>query len=419
MPDGRDRCSGDSILGKGASRRVLVGVVVSVAIVLGVAGCDGKPGHGSGEPNPPSSAGASPSDDSADPSRTERWTAARHEFTQRIAREARENESPWAIAHALLALGDTLEWEGKRAVPRLRERWLRVKGDGEARRVGFRLVRAETLGEQHPHLVLKNLAERGMGSDLVEELVGSAARDFRAPSTWQDWNDVAWLVEGLAWRNAPPPPLGEQRIDVRELAVGMLERLEAADERIEAELAKGPRRFERPSGEGDLEAAGTYAYTCGGLHVLQALLKSAERGWLDDRERERLAARVVTFARRLEAECAFRDREFQRAVAAGAEPTVARRMRSMFLLKLVGHGLEIAARTRSAGLEFGPREKRRVDDAFAEARQRVEDGLIEFCTGFDPSDTLLPSLRGRGHPFWELWFGDGCHALRGLELTDE
>lgn len=342
---------------------------------------------------------------------------ARREVSRRLSREAQERESPWAIAHVILALGDTVRWEGQSAVPRLRDRWLRQRGDGSRH---FDLNRSVTLGEQHPHLVLKNLAETEIGSDLLEPLVESAAAKFQSPKTWEEWNDCAWLLEGLAWRPAPPPALGDGvgSTDVRSLAAGLLEVFVAADGVVDRELAKGPNRFDRPNGEGGPEAAGTYAYTCGGLHILQALIKAAERGWLNEVQRERLKQRVVVFLRRLDREFEFRELESARAVSEGAEPTVARTMQHMFTLKLLGHGLEIAARARLASLPFSDREKREVSGSVRRARARLGQLFVDLTTQLDPEDQLWVSLRTRKHPFWELWFGDSCHALRGLQLTD-
>jgi len=52
-------------------------------------------------------------------------------------------------------------------------------------------------------------------------------------------------------------------------------------------------------------------------------------------------------------------------------------------------------------------------------RHRLELLAQDLAAKLDPKLELWPALK-RGTPgYWELWFGDSCHALRGLELAAE
>ncbi len=120
------------------------------------------------------------------------------------------------------------------------------------------------------------------------------------------------------------------------------------------------------------------------------------------------------FLKQIRAEYEFREQEYKRAVAAHVSPRKARTMTTIAELKLLGHALETMARARDAGLiskeELLPHAKW--------AREKLLLCIQLACQDLDLAK-LLPKLRKVNPYRWQRYFGDGCHAIRGLNLWPE
>ncbi len=333
-----------------------------------------------------------------------REPALHEKFRGRMELELARAPSPWSLAHGLLAFGTEAELHGEKLGDVVVGRWLRTDAEGDPY---FELSGSQgQLGEQHPHLVLKTFAEMGYAPELCQELLQAARRNFVAPATAEEWDHSAWLLDAEARLGGGDP----------QLASGVLERVEEGDVLVEAALAAAGEDgtgFQRPSAQGGAKESGIWAYTCGGQHLLQALLVAAQSELHDEAERARLAQRVKIFLKRLEGEYQFRRREEARAIASGVSPVRAQRQSSQRLLKLLGHALETLARAQRAGLGDGET----LAAAIHVTRSRLEELMRVYLEVLDPDGTLLAKLYQGDPQAWERWFGDGCHALRGYQLT--
>ncbi|MFQ5654244.1 MAG: hypothetical protein ACE5GW_05895 [Planctomycetota bacterium] len=347
-------------------------------------------------------------------------------FAERLRAEIGADSDPWTLAHGLLGLGAGLEVEGERASVLLIRRWL---GEDPRRGPSFELKGdGGRLGEQHPHLVLKTFAELGIEPALSERLARAATGSFDPPRDFEGWNDSAWLLDATAhleaWgrdralggTSAATGDSARAAMTVGELALGVLARVEEGDRRVEEALDLGGEEgFTRPSGTGEPAESGIYAYTCGGQHLLGAVIAAAGAGFYGDDALPRVRARVEVLIGRLEGEFRFRAREEERAIAAGISPIRARREGAQALLKLLGHGLENLARAHAAGLG----DRARLTEAMERQRARLEEVFRAYLEELDPEGTIFPSLREGEPERWQRWFGDGCHALRGWSLSEE
>ncbi len=337
---------------------------------------------------------------------------------------------PWLIAHLLLAIPDGGDDGGRE----LREVWRANLFDtwllDRSVSPSFPLHLPDGRGEQHPDLVLKVLAEITIESPEsptppeLALLARSALARFEPPTEFRGWNDVAWLLQGLsslAGRSEfsiskesilgaeSGEPTGGERWTLERLAVETLSVVEAFDRVVEDALA-AEGEFVRPSAEQGPAVAGIYATTCGGQHLLQAVVTALGTGVLPPVESARVGARVDVLIARLEAEEAFRVREEQRALAAGISKTVVARHVVDSKLKLHGHALE----TLSLADAALPSRRTEIRAALRREIERVEHLLDLRLTTIDPAGTIVPRWRTEDPSRWELWFGDGAHALHGL-----
>ncbi|MCA8961958.1 MAG: hypothetical protein KDC38_15640, partial [Planctomycetes bacterium] len=341
--------------------------------------------------------------------------AARESFADRLRSEVSQRESPWSICHALLAFGPEFSYgePPRRAIETLVEAY--VQRDG-SRVFVTRHRGAAGLGEQHPYLVLKTLAEVApddpIAAPVIAELLATSRHEVVLPTGFESTDDLPWVVTAYARLRIPPDEAirkgGPTPIA---LAREILGAVEAGDRIVEKALAKEP--FDRPPGSAPPAEAGTYAYTCGGQHMIQALLAVDLAGWWSESERARVEERLRVFRRRIESELEFRQREYELAVRSGKNELEARTLLAMFSVKLLGHGLEIIGSAIRQGIaeEGAQGQVERLRSKLLGIFRSLDDDL-------DSERTLLPSLRRRFPVLWELWFGDGCHALRGLSMTD-
>ena len=187
--------------------------------------------------------------------------------------------------------------------------------------------------------------------------------------------------------------------------------IERGDPVVEAGLANADGYFTRPTSE-DPNFAGIYFYTCGGQHLLQALLVAASRDWLSAADRERVGRRIDVYLARIDAEDGFRVKEYQASLRSGSSERQSSRLACMFRLKLAGHALATLARAARTGLRTEA-----IERAIPRVRERVYELFRVLVTELDPRGELWGKMRGDVPRQWELWFGDSCHAIDGLNVT--
>ncbi len=335
---------------------------------------------------------------------------------------------PWVLAHLLLAVPEARARERAPLIITLLDRWGIETSEG----ITFPLHRPEGRGEQHPDLVLKALAECALetgtpaASARLRPLLEAALARAKPPADFRGWNDAAWLLHALGSiarvdpeQVSPDRPIvggGDPLWTVEALARGALRELERLDRPVEAAL--GREVFTRPSGESEPEVAGIWGATCGGQHLLQAVVAAARAGLLPPAEGGAVIRRLEILIARVDAESEFREQEARRAAEHGVSASVIARRRAESLVKLRGHALETISLAIRAAEEGGiPADGgtlvrwRHFLRAQAEA---VEELLRVRLEEIDPEGRIVPRLRVGDPLAWEMWFGDGAHALHGL-----
>ncbi len=324
------------------------------------------------------------------------------QFSARILEAGVESEDPWSRAHLLLA------FDGRSEVKEMQRAWvdwvsdplttIPLKGNDGHR------------GEQHPHLVLRTAAwlldddRHPMLRSRIEQALATTA----TPSNWKQINDLAWLLESAAVIGVPANhPSADS--DVATLALRLLEALEESDTRVLQCLEEGS---DRPDGSSGPAGSGTWAYTCGGFHIVSALVEAVEAGYLEP-QRQRVVERLLLLCRRISWELQFRLAEEERALATGISPRRAARHSVLARMKLAGHGLDVLARARMVRLLDAEQAQLAAADCLEAATSVVQ----RFVEEVDPQRVILTAATERLDPHtWERTFGDGCHLLRGLEL---
>lgn len=323
-------------------------------------------------------------------------------FTSRLLQAGLASDDPWAEAHLLLA------FPGATSLNEVRDRWS-ARIDDLNSSIPLHGEDGER-GEQHPHLMLRTAAWVLPSSHarLVERLQRALA-STSSPSHWQQINDLAWLVEAAAVLKLPATTATADA-DLQTLAGTLLDALERSDQRVQSCLDDG---IDRPDGSADPSQSGTWAYTCGGLHLLSALVESVEAGYLVGADRQRVVDRLLLLVRRIPWELQFRVAEEQRAVAAGVSQRRAARHGVLARMKLAGHGLDVLGRSRAVGVLTRQQAAKAAQSCLNASQQLI----ARFLDEVDPQGLLLSDKTEALDPLtWERAFGDGCHLLRGLAV---
>ena len=323
-------------------------------------------------------------------------------FASKLLRAGIASDDPWAQAHLLLAFSADSQLD------EARDRWSTWIKDLDSS-IPLHGEDGER-GEQHPHLMLRTAAWvlPSTHPRLVER-VQSALASIRSPSHWKQINDLAWLVEAAAVLKLPATTATADA-DLQGLAATLLDALETSDQLVQRCVDDG---VERPDGSADPSQSGTWAYTCGGFHLLSALVESVEAGYLVGADRQRVVDRLLLLARRIPWELQFRVAQEQRAVSVGISPRRAARHAVLARMKLAGHGLDVLGRSRAVGVLT----LEQAAKAAQSCRNASKQIFARFLMEVDPQGLLLsPQTEAVDPQTWERAFGDGCHLLRGLAV---
>jgi hypothetical protein len=327
---------------------------------------------------------------------------------------AGDPETPWALAHGLLAFGkDYRARDGRSAVlvaasfaePRVAE-------DGRTTRYGFAAARDGKPVEPHPYLLVKTFLEIGVPSDLsfraadgaaigVRRLLSDMRASVRAPQSDAQWHDAAWWLTALELDRAAKP---EDRAPLRAAALARLE----ADDAVIAAHADDPFHPSAPMGAAKRNKTHIYGHPCGGLHFVQAVLRGAVASGSAD-SLARAARQLRLLVRRHEAERALY------AATLRGHPA-ARLLVSSQQLKFFGHLLETLALAEELGVA---RDDPDLRAAVTGARRQAAADLLETLHQLDAERAYarLPELAAERPQLHLDLIGDGCHAVHGLRAT--
>ena len=322
-----------------------------------------------------------------------------------VERYATAIDDPWMVAHGLRAMGRgfTLD-NGRRAVDHLLENLLVSRPANGRTVLGFpREV------EVHPNMFLKTMLEAGVPLDhafafegsrrTLNDVVEGARALLRPTLVASNPNALPWTIIALSrtttplrrqWTNA----WGES-VDLDGLVDNALRLLEEAS----LPLAKAMRE-----GRPETEQAPVHRFTCGGGHMIYALLSALRAGYTSKDRRQRLQQQVDLLVWRLSADLDLIERFYQtRGNTAGAYW-----YEFDAKLKSLGHAeecLAFAAHHKVASLTSGQR-------GHWQAASSTLRGLLATleARGAEEAKMLDREL-------YRQLIGDACHARHGLRLA--
>ncbi len=322
-----------------------------------------------------------------------------------IRRYAVVPDDPWAVAHGLRGIGrDFTINGGRRAIDYLLEDVLVTLPAGGKGALGFPIE-----VEAHPNMFLKTLLEAGVPLDhafthegrgrTLRDVVDGARGLFRPTLVSSVPNALPWSLIALTrttpprrqqWTNAWGEPVALDLVVERALRL-----LEEAS----APLAEVMR-----AGRPETAHAPVHSFTCGGTHMLYALLTAVHAGYTGKDRRQRVQQQVDLLVWRLSADLDLIERFYgARAGNAGA---------SWYALdaklKLLGHGAEcLALATVHDVVGLTPSQRERRQAAVATLRSMLRD--------LETRD--LAEAKALDRELYRQLIGDTCHARHGLTLA--
>jgi len=322
-----------------------------------------------------------------------------------IQHHATPLDDPWMIAHGLRAMGRGFTLgNGRRAVDYLLETVLTSLPANGRTVLGF-----PPEVEVHPNMFLKTMLEAGVPVDYafthkgnrrtMQELVEGARALLRPTLIVSSPNALPWSLIALTrttalprrqWTNA----WGES-VDLDALVESALRLLEEASLPVAQAMRDG-----RP----ETGQAPVHGFTCGGGHMIYALLTAVHAGYTGKDRSRRMQQQVDVLVWRLSADLDLIERFYR---ARGKRP-------SDFWfeldakLKLLGHAeecLAFASRHKVAKLTSAQRTQWQA----ATATLRRLLGEVEARS--------LEEARALDRELYRQLVGDTCHARHGLRLA--
>lgn len=322
-----------------------------------------------------------------------------------VQQHATPLDDPWMVAHGLRAMGRGFTLgNGRRAVDYLLETVLTsVPANGKTV-LGFP---QETEG--HPNMFLKTMLETGVPLDYafthkgrrrtVQEVVEGARALIRPTLIASSPNALPWSLIALTRATTPPRrqwtnAWGEP-VDLDALVENALRLLEEASLPVAQAMREG-----RP----ETRQAPVHGFTCGGGHMIYALLAAVHAGYTGKDRPRRMQQQVDLLVWRLSADLDLIER-FYRARGRGTSDfwyeLDAR-------LKLLGHAEEcLAFAALHKVAKFTSAQRGQWQAATATLRQLLDDVETRNLDGARMLDREL----------YKQLVGDTCHARHGLTLT--
>jgi len=330
-------------------------------------------------------------------------------------------DNPWALAHGLVAFGpEFAAADGRPAIEVIASFAEQTDVSGKKLWL-FPEYKAGKPVEPHRFLLVKTLMDVGVPLDralttatgakltlarLVSDLHAAAA----LPISDADYHHAAWLLSALvlhekldaqAAASAPGPK-------VRELTERLLERLERDQRVISSHSGPMDQAFDQGTElhRAKRDKTGIYGHTCGGLHLVQAvLLGVAELG--DDALASRARKQIGVLLYRYDLERTAYASLLLRHPDQGLLIRIQQ-------LKFFGHLVETLTLARELGIAPPDTEGgRRIDSVIRRAAGDVSKVAHELGDG-GVFDRLGAIRKKREQSYLDL-IGDGCHAIHGLK----
>ena len=331
--------------------------------------------------------------------------------------QAADPTTPWALAHGIVALGPNyLASDGRKAseviVHDFLLRNLRPDG-GPGLGAPYGFVRYGPDGtpvEPHNDLITKTFVLSGMplstrfktrwGSVTLAEMVASVKRGFlHVPSSEAYWEDAAWALDLISATSKPGDTFvgaAGTPLKVDTLFDDGLTYLEHANQELDEGLKKGlpevPKRKQ-----------GIYAHSCGGLHLVQAILSWARYPEVKKRWGARFDQQLAILFYRLDSERRQYDDALQQAPEYKLQLLVQ-------MMKFYGHFLETVGRAK-AEAGFKPTEQQLMAVNRAKALLDSTVRQLVALKAYEQLDHLKVSQRQIALDL----VGDACHASHGWD----
>jgi hypothetical protein len=322
-----------------------------------------------------------------------------------IRRYAAAPDDPWAVAHGVRGIGrDFTITGGRRAVDYLLEDVLVTLPANGQGTLGF-----ASEVEVHPNAFLKTLLEAGVPLDhafthegrrrTLRDVVDGARALLRPTLVTSVPNALPWSIIALTRTTTPLRPQWTNAWGEPVALDAVVERALRLLEQASAPVAEAMREGRPETGQ-----APVHGFTCGGTHMLYALLAAVHAGYTGKDRRERVQQQVNVMVWRLSADLDLIDRFYKaRAGAAGVDWYVLNAK-----LKLLGHGVECLAFATVhdvVGLTPSQREERQA--AVTTVRRMLRD--------LEARD--LGEVKALDREVYRQMIGDTCHARHGLTLA--
>jgi len=331
---------------------------------------------------------------------------------------------PWAITHAILAIGLDVELtNGQLAVDYLFREYGVVTEAG----IGFplRTQRAGTdpnsgqpravdiLVEPHPELIIKALVERGAKPGRKVQVggqtftLGDLYRNCMVRSwvegglvSHTNWSNNSWGLRALAgWA---PAGLEWKALDGREMSVDRFTHSAMAN--LSSRLAS--RRAAMQAGGLVAESdRGLHSYSCGGAHYVDAVGYALRRGFGTDGDRAQFREDLKVIFWEYPRWLAFLDKYVK-------EQPDSKGMVAQQRFKWIGHFVELSFKMAALGA-FEP------DDAQREMMIRAVKDLVVHARRLEQAGVFaaMPRMREKNYQMYLDYIGDSAHALYGLQIA--
>ena len=328
-----------------------------------------------------------------------------------------DKDNPWALGHALVALGKGTTFEdGTDVVDHLFTAWADEVQVGEETLIHFPASRGEIRIEPHTDLLLKVLVDIGEDPSRTVTVDGNPhtiGELYRASlaELWIDgssvsagvWNDTPWSVRGITgWA---PPGLAwtshghAQTIDG--LAHALIKKADQETRFIAVAMTERKPVQKRRQG--------IFSYTCGGAHLLQTVGLVAARGFGEDGDGPAVAHQVPRLTYRYGHELGQLDQLLRSKPEYGPILLVQR-------LKFLGHAVETWHTYAASGVAT-------MTPADLEAMAHAENELVRTVDTLQRTQMLdkLDELRKNPDPnSYQMYLdliGDSAHAIDAIDLA--
>ncbi len=266
--------------------------------------------------------------------------------------------------------------------------------------------------EPHTHLLVKTLVlagdplttkyPTGWGTVSLGELVASVKLGFRhVPSSEEYWRDVGWTLDLFSHvlktgKGAKFQTSEGKEVDFNLVMDDALTYLEEAESDLRLGMEKGLPQV-------DKRKQGIYGHSCGGLHLVQAVLGWSRFPEVKKAWGKRLDLQVAILFYRLESE----RRQYDAAL--GQAPQYRLQILTQ-MLKFYGHFLETTARLKD---ETGWKPTTLQKQSVEKAKALLDSTLRQLEA--DKTFSKMAELQKSAPQIYLDLIGDSCHAAHGWE----